>query len=89
MSYSVLDEIQVQDEPPKKVNPRHSGKPHSREAKRKISAAQKARYEQLRKAAQSSLTEERMRIIIRETLDEYLSKNATPVINNNRANIPL
>jgi DNA-binding cell septation regulator SpoVG len=89
MSYSALDEIKMMEEPIKKHNPRHSGKPHSPQARKKIANAMKARYRKLREAAQSTITEDKMRIIIRETLDEYLAKNGIPVTNNNKPNIPL
>lgn len=89
MSYSALDEDKMMAAPPKKHNPRHSGKPHSPQTRKKIANAMKARYRKLREAAQSTITEDRMRIIIRETLEDYLAKNGIPVTNNNKPNIPL
>ena len=88
MSYFTLEENLKVENPPQKINLRHSGKPHSPESKKKIADAQKARYEQMRRAAQCVITEERMKEIIKETIDEYIAKNVTPV-NNNKPNIPL
>ena len=88
MSYFTVDENMIMEKPPVN-NPRHTGKPHSPQAKKKISNAQKLRYQQMRQAAQSSITEERMQQIIKTTIDEYIAKNAMPVQNNNRTNIPI
>lgn len=64
----------------------HKMQPSSREA---ISKTQKARYDYYRKAIENMLTEERVRDIIKETIDDYMANNATEIKNNKPNNIPL
>ena len=94
MSYFIFDEEQMK-EPVKKVrdhrgerNPHfgHVMKPTSRDA---IARSQKARYDYYKKAAASIVTEDRVRQIIKETIDSYLSQNAVQTNNNRPNNIPL
>lgn len=92
MSYIVIDEEQMT--PPVKKRD-HSGEknPHfghvmqqsSRDA---IANSQRARYDYYRKATANIMTEERVREIIKETIDNYLTKNIETK-NNNKPNIPL
>lgn len=93
MSYFILDEEQMK-EPVKKVrdhrgekNPHfgHVMKPTSRDA---IAKSQKARYDYYKKATASIVTEDRVREIIKETIDSYLSQNLLEK-NNKPNNIPL
>jgi hypothetical protein len=96
MSYFVISEEQMTTpEPVKKVrdhrganNPHygHIMKPASKDA---ISRSQKARYDYYRKAIENMLTEERVRDIIKETIDDYMANNATEIKNNKPNNIPL
>lgn len=62
--------------------------PHTTEAKKKISETQQARYEMIRqlvrKGQQKQMTEERVRDICHEVLNEYLDRKAKPISNNNR-----
>ena len=94
MSYIVIDDEQMTT-PVKKRDHRgeknphfgHVMKPESREA---IANSQKARFDYYRKAAANIVTEDRVREIIKETIDNYLAKNSTELKNNNRPNnIPL
>jgi len=64
----------------------HYGKPHTPEAKLKISTTQKARYDLLRKA----VSDDRIRQVVNEEIKKYLAENAT-LVNNNKPtnNIPL
>jgi hypothetical protein len=82
--------IQKTHEEPKKRSPHNV--PHSPEAKKKISETQQARYEMIRqlvrKGQQKQMTEERVRDICHEVLNEYLDRNAKP-INNRPMNINL
>lgn len=95
MSYFVIDEEQMK-EPVKKVRD-HSGeknphfghvmKPESREA---IANKQRQRYELLRQIVdKKTVSEERVREIIKETVQDYLSRNAVQTNNNRPNNIPL
>lgn len=94
MSYFIISEEQMK-EPVKKVrdhrgerNPHfgHVMKPTSRDA---IARSQKARYDYYKKAAASIMTEDRVREIIKETVQDYLSQNAVQTNNNRPNNIPL
>lgn len=94
--YNILDEKQMK-EPVKKVRDHRKEKnPHygcvmsdtSRDA---IASKQRLRYELMRSAleqSKNSVSEERVREIIKETIDNYLSRNAAPV-KNNIPNIPI
>ena len=66
------------------LNP-HYLHPHSEKAKAAISAKQRQRYEMLRQIVdKKTVSEERVRQIVKETLDEYLTKHAIPIENNNK-----
>ena len=70
-----------------KLNP-HYNCPMSQDSRNAIAQSQKARFDYYRKAAANIMTEDRVREIIKETVQDYLSKNA--VQTNNRAkNIPI
>lgn len=74
------------------VNPRFSGHKHSEASKRKIANSQAKRYQTIRdylKQGLQRLTEEDVRRICKQTLDEYISKHTTPVKGNNNLIIPL
>lgn len=67
----------------------HYNCPMSDDSKKRISSSQSLRYSAIRQLlTQKPLTEERVREIIKETVQDYLSQNAVK-INNNRNNIPL
>ena len=95
MSYFIIDEEQMK-EPVKKVrdhkgekNPHfgHVMKPEGREA---IANKQRQRYELLRQIVdKKTVSEERVREIIKETVQDYLSRNAVQTNNNRPNNIPL
>ena len=74
----------------KEKNP-HFGCVMSDDSKKRISAQQSLRYAAIRQLInQKPLTEERVREIIKETVDNYLAKNTTETKNNNIPNnIPL
>jgi len=62
-------------------------KPESREA---IANKQRQRYELLRQIVdKKTVSEERVREIIKETVQDYLSRNAVQTNNNRPNNIPL
>lgn len=97
MSYFIIPEEQMTtQEPVKKVrdhrgekNPHfgHVMKPESREA---IANKQRQRYELLRQIVdKKTVSEERVREIIKETVQDYLSRNAVQTNNNRPNNIPL
>ena len=96
MSYFVIDEEQMTTpEKVKKVrdhkgqkNPHfgHIMKPASKDA---IARSQKARYDYYKHAVANMMTEERVREIISETIQDYLSQNAVQTNNNRPNNIPL
>lgn len=93
MSYFTLNEEQMTPPVKKrdhrgKLNP-HYNCPMSQDSRNAIAASQRARYDYYRKAAANIVTEERVREIIKETIDNYLAKNSTDLKNNNRPNIPL
>ena len=91
MSYLIDDEKVTQ--PVKKRDHRGEKNPHfghvmqqsSRDA---IANSQRARYDYYRKAAANIVTEDRVREIIKETIDNYLTKNID-LKNNKPNNIPL
>ena len=65
----------------------HVMKPESREA---IANKQRQRYELLRQIVdKKTVSEERVREIIKETVQDYLSQNAVQTNNNRPNNIPL
>ena len=64
-------------------------KKHRPDSVKAISATQKARFDYYRKAADNIMTEDKVREIIKETIDNYLSKNALDTNNNRPTNIPL
>ena len=95
MSYLIVDEkvtqsVKKRDHRGEK-NPHfgHVMKPESRDA---IANSQKARFAYYKKAIANVMTEQRVREIIAETIQVYLTKNTTELKNNNRPkpdNIPL
>lgn len=95
MSYFIIDEEQMK-EPVKKVrdhkgekNPHfgHVMKPESREA---IANKQRQRYELLRQIVdKKTVSEERVREIVKETVQDYLAKFTKPINNNQRIDIRL
>lgn len=92
MSYLIDDEKVTQPVKKRdhrgKLNP-HYNCPMSQDSRNKIAASQRARFSFYKKAAANVMTEERVKEIIKETIDNYLAKNSTELKNNNRANIPL
>lgn len=70
------------------INPRFSGKTHSSEAKERIRAKQLARYEAMRKlirkGMQKPMTEERVKEICNEVIDDFCKKNLIEVRENKR-----
>ena len=73
------------------VNPRFSGKHHTEKSKRAISQSQTKRYDTIRDYLQNGqrLTEEDVKRICNQVVDEYVSKHTTLVKENNVLNIPL
>jgi hypothetical protein len=70
------------------INPRFSGKTHSSEAKERIREKQLARYEAMRKlirkGMQKPMTEERVKEICNEVIDDFCKKNLIEVRENKR-----
>ena len=64
----------------------HKMQPASRKA---IAQSQRSRFDYYRKAAANMMTEDRVREIITETINDYFKKNTTEVKNNKPNNIPL
>lgn len=74
------------------VNPRFSGHTHSEKSKRAISQSQTKRYDTIRDYLQNGLqrlTEEDVKRICKQVVDEYVNKHTTLVKNNNKLEIPL
>jgi len=74
------------------VNPRFSGKHHTEKSKQAISQSQTKRYATIKdylKQGLQRLTEEDVRRICKQVVDEYVTKNTTQVKKNNTLNIPL
>ena len=68
------------------ANPRFSGKHHSEKSKRAISQSQTRRYDTIKeymKQGLQRLTEEDVRRICKQTLDEYIATHTKPKENNN------
>ena len=66
------------------LNP-HYNKPHSDKAKAAISAKQRQRYEMLRQIVdKKTVTEERVKEIIQETIADYIKNETNPVETNKR-----
>ena len=67
--------------------------PHTPEARKKIADTQRERYRMIealiKKAKQKPLSEERVREICHEVLNEYLNRNTKPMNNNRPMNINL
>ena len=66
----------------------HYNHPMTQESRNAISASQKARYSYYKTAIANMMTEDRVREIIKETIENYLSQNLLET-KNNRPNIPL
>ena len=94
MSYLIDDKQMTTSEPVKKRDHRKEKNPHwnhpmSDDSKKRISTQQSLRYSAIRQLlTQKPLTEERVREIIKETIDNYLTKNIE-LKNNRPNNIPL
>ena len=76
----------------KPINPRFSGRHHSEKSKQAISQSQTRRYDTIKdylKQGLQRLTEEDVKRICKQTLDEYISKHTIPVKGNNNLIIPL
>ena len=94
MSYFIISEEQMNEQVNKvrdhrgEKNPHygHAMKPSSKNA---ISRSQRARYDFYKKAAANIMTEDRVREIIKETVQDYLANNAIQTNNNRPNNIPL
>lgn len=71
-----------------KQNP-HFGHIMSDASRNAISESQKARFEFYKKAAANIMTEDRVREIIKETVQDYLAKFTKPINNNQRIDIRL
>jgi hypothetical protein len=91
MSYLIDDEKVTQPVKKRdhrgKLNP-HYNCPMSQDSRNKIAASQRARFSFYKKAAANIMTEERVKQIIKETIDNYLTKNIETK-NNRPNNIPL
>ena len=89
-----IDMIQNTNEIPKKntSKARHT-QPHTPEAKKRIAETQRERYRMIealiKKAKQKPMTEDRVKEICHEVLNEYLNRNAKPMNNNRPMNINL
>ena len=66
---------------------------HTPEARKKIADTQRERYRMIealiKKAKQKPMTEDRVKEICHEVLNEYLNRNAKPMNNNRPMNINL
>ena len=71
-----------------KQNP-HFGHIMSDASRNAISESQKARFEFYKKAAANIMTEDRVREIIKETVQDYLAKYTTKMKDNNNKNIDI
>lgn len=94
MSYFILDEEQMTTPEPKKRDHRGTKNPHyghimKPASKDAIARSQKARYDYYKTAVANMVTEDRVREIIKETIDSYLSQNAIQTNNNRPNNIPI
>ena len=103
MSYFPIDTNNVNEEiemmkmtqeiPKKNTSKARHTQPHTPEAKKRISETQQARYRMIealiKKARQKQMTEERVKEICHEVLNEYLNRNAKPMNNNRPMNINL
>jgi len=96
MSYYIIPEEQMTTpEQVKKVrdhrgeNNPHYGHAMQPASKNAIARSQKARYDYYKQAVANIMTEDRVREIIKETVQDYLSQNAVQTNNNRPNNIPL
>ena len=88
----MIKEEKVKISKTKPINPRFSGRHHSEKSKQAISQSQTRRYDTIRdylKQGLQRLTEEDVKRICKQTLDEYINYHTTPIKNNNILNIPL
>ena len=95
MSYFAADiennqsemEKTLMSEEKKRINPRFSGKTHTPEVKKRISATQQARYEAMRKlirkGMQKPMTEERVREICSNVIDDFCKNKIIEVKDKN------
>lgn len=95
MNSSIVNENMINDQKSKEQSSKkvrdHSGqhnphfnKPHTDSAKAAISTSQKARFAYYKKAADNVMTEDRVREIIKETVQDYLAYNAKQIKDNNK-----
>lgn len=96
MSYFIIPEEQMTTQEPVKIVRDHKGEknPHyghimQPASKDAIARSQKARYDYYRHAVANMMTEDRVREIIKETVQDYLANNAIQTNNNRPNNIPL
>ena len=77
----------------KRINPRFSGKTHSSESKERIREKQLARYEAMRKlirkGMQKPMTEERVREICSNVIDDFCKNKIIEVKQNNNNKKPM
>ena len=76
----------------KPINPRFSGRHHSEKSKQAISQSQTRRYDTIReylRQGQQMITEEDVRRICHQTVDEYIANHTTQVKKNNNLILPL
>lgn len=98
MSHLASEDQMTTPTPEKKVrdhrgqkNP-HFGHAMSPKSKQAISTQQSLRYSAIRQlmdGMQNQITEDRVREIITETINDYFARNTTEVKNNKPNNIPL
>jgi len=86
---SCMIEEQLDEARKKKRNHKGRQNPHfghimSDASRNAISESQKARYEFYKKAAANIMTEDRVREIIKETVQDYLANNAKQIKDNNK-----
>ena len=95
MSYFIVEldnkresETRPMNEEIKKVNPRFSNHTHTEASKKAISETQQKRYEAMRKlirkGMQQPMTEDRVKQICKETIENYFKKNLIEVKDNNK-----
>ena len=103
MSYFPIDTNNVNEEiemmkmtqeiPKKNTSKARHTQPHTPEAKKRIAETQRERYRMIealiKKAKQKPMTEEKVKEICHEVLNEYLNRNTKPMNNNRPMNINL
>lgn len=91
MSNNTVEENLMITEPGRNQKQRNGmwNKRHRPDSVKSISETQKARYDYYRHAVANMMTEDRVREIIKETVQDYLANNAIQTNNNRPNNIPL